>query len=498
MRLNKVTLNNFRCFEHLELDLHPRLTVLVGKNGAGKTAILDAISVGLSPALRYLSSVNQRLSSSRIKDSDVRIESWGKRGNQERWGACDYSQVIVETTSALKWETWKASTKGKTPKTKTKTKIGEATLASAMASISESFKSEQPELLPIFSYYGAQRGYIEIPKRIRASTKNYGYPTAALIDALNAQSDFREMLKWFDLEESAELRANKGCRPEEYEESAALSAVRVAIEQVLGGDYSNPRFNREHKFVVDAKQGPTPLQVSQLSQGYQSMLALAMDFARRMAIGNSHLHRFFDLPHSEAVDVFLKELRQLNPQWFDKPGELDLPSFSTPTLSAPGIMLIDEVDLHLHPAWQQRVLDDLLRAFPGTQFVVTTHSPQVLSTVPAGCIRVLATERDEESGQQRIVIQPVAHQTLGVASSDVLAEVMGTDPVPDVDAARQLSRYMALIQQDLEDSDEAQQLRATLNQHFGADHPQMLECQRLCRLQALKRRRPLRSSGAEG
>lgn len=495
MRLNKVTLNNFRCFEHLELDLHPRLTVLVGKNGAGKTAILDAISVGLSPALRYLSSVNQRLSSSRIKDSDVRIEPWGKRGDQERWVACDYSQVIVETTSALKWETWKASTKGKTPKSK----IGESALASAMASISESFKSEEPELLPIFSYYGAQRGYIEIPKRIRASTKNYGYPTAALIDALNAQSDFREMLKWFDLEESAELRANKGCRPEEYEESAALSAVRVAIEQILGGDYSNPRFNREHKFVVDAKQGPTPLQVNQLSQGYQSMLALAMDFARRMAIGNSHLHRFFDLLHSEAVDAFLERLRELNPQWFDKSEELDLPSFSTPTLLAPGIMLIDEVDLHLHPAWQQRVLDDLLRAFPGTQFIVTTHSPQVLSSVPAECIRVLATERDEASGQQRIVIQPVTQQTQGVASSDVLAEVMGTDPVPDVDAARQLSRYMALIQQDLEDSDEAQQLLAVLNQHFGADHPQMLECQRLSRLQALKRRRPLsRPDGTEG
>lgn len=495
MRLNKITLNNFRCFEHLELDLHPRLTVLVGKNGAGKTAILDAVSVGLSPALRYLSSVNQRLSSSRIKDSDVRIEPWGRRGDQERWGACDFSQVIVETTSDLKWETWKASAKGKTPKTR----IGESALASAMASISESFKSEKPELLPIFSYYGAQRGYIEIPKRIRASTKNYDYPTAALIDALNAQSDFREMLKWFDLEESAELRSNKGCRPEEYEESPALSAVRVAIEQILGGDYSNPRFNRDHKFIVDAKQGPTPLQVSQLSQGYQSMLALAMDFARRMAIGNSHLHRFFDQSNNDVVDAFLESLRELNPHWFDKSEGLSLPSFSTPTLLAPGIMLIDEVDLHLHPAWQQRVLSDLLRAFPSTQFIVTTHSPQVLSTVPAECIRVLTTERDEESGQQRIVIQPVTQQTLGVASSDVLAEVMGTDPVPDIAEARQLSRYMALIQQDLEDSDDAQQLLTVLNRHFGADHPQMLECQRLSRLQALKRRRPLnRPDGTEG
>ncbi|MNN93401.1 hypothetical protein D3C81_2118310 [compost metagenome] len=97
-----------------------------------------------------------------------------------------------------------------------------------------------------------------------------------------------------------------------------------------------------------------------------------------------------------------------------------------------------------------------------------------------------------------MVVRTVTQQTLGVASSDVLAEVMGTDPVPDVEAARQLSHYMALIQQYLEHSDEAQQLRAELEQHYGADHPLMLECQRLSRLQALKRRRPLRPSGAEG
>lgn len=77
MRLKKVTLKNFRCFENLELDLHPRLTVIVGKNGGGKTAILDGLALGLSPVLRYLSSANQRLTGVGIKDTDFRIESWG-------------------------------------------------------------------------------------------------------------------------------------------------------------------------------------------------------------------------------------------------------------------------------------------------------------------------------------------------------------------------------------------------------------------------------------
>ncbi|MBK7848069.1 MAG: AAA family ATPase [Zoogloea sp.] len=68
MRLSKITLSNFRCFERLELDLHPRLTVLVGENGAGKTAVLDAIAGALSPVLTYLSSANQRLSGRGIQD----------------------------------------------------------------------------------------------------------------------------------------------------------------------------------------------------------------------------------------------------------------------------------------------------------------------------------------------------------------------------------------------------------------------------------------------
>ena len=75
MHLKKVTLKNFRCFEDFEIPLHPRLTVLVAENGGGKTSILDAIAIGLSPILRYLSSADQRLTGPGIKDNDFR---WGR------------------------------------------------------------------------------------------------------------------------------------------------------------------------------------------------------------------------------------------------------------------------------------------------------------------------------------------------------------------------------------------------------------------------------------
>lgn len=463
MRLRKVTLKNFRCYEYLELDLHPRLTVIVGKNGGGKSSILDAIAVGLSPVLRYLSSANQRLSGKGLKDTDLRIEPWGNG----RWGACDYSQITVTTTKNLKWDTWKGSSKGKS----VKGKVGESELAQSMARITDSIKLEQPELLPVFAYYGAQRGNIDIPQRLRAAKHNYGHPTSALIDALDAKSDFREMLEWFDLEESAELRANKGSRPEDYEESLALSAARTAINQVLGGDYSNPRFNKDHKFVVDAEQGPTPLQVSQLSQGYQSMLALAMDFARRLAIGNAHMDQLLNPSmgeYGETAEAIFEEMRQLNPQWFDDvDNSTDLPSFESPPLLAPGIMLIDEVDLHLHPAWQQRVLDDLLRAFPTTQFIVTTHSPQVLTTVPSESIRILKDNK----------VYSAPPGTEGSEPERMLKQVLGLEDVRPLVrlATQELKEYLALVDRDQWNSPRALELRRKLDERYQGQEPALLD-----------------------
>ncbi|NBU24010.1 MAG: DUF2813 domain-containing protein, partial [Actinobacteria bacterium] len=94
MRLKKVTLNHFRCFRHLEVDLHPRLTVFVGENGAGKTALLDGIATGLSPVLRYLSSAQARLEGRGIKDADFQVQQKTGRGGVNRWVPADYAQAV--------------------------------------------------------------------------------------------------------------------------------------------------------------------------------------------------------------------------------------------------------------------------------------------------------------------------------------------------------------------------------------------------------------------
>lgn len=483
MRLKNITLNNFRCFEHLEIDLHPRLTVFVGENGAGKTAVLDGIATALSPVLTYLSSANQRLTGRGIKDSDFRIESWNVSG-KERWGSADYAQVVAQTYEGLVWDYWRPSSAGKEPTQK----YGASELKNYLLTVSDSYKTASPKLTPVLAYYGARRGYVEVPERLRGAKDNYDHPASALIGAMDSLSDFREMLAWFDLEESSELRANKGIVDNSFVESHALAAVRTSVVELLGGAFRNPHFNKDHKFVLQPEAGGAPLLVNQLSQGYQSMLAMAMDFSRRLAIANGHL----DDGNAAASEAIFEEkvgLARLDPN------APFVHSLEALTMRAPAIMLVDEIDLHLHPSWQQRVLGDLMRTFPLTQFIVTTHSPQVLTSVDASCIRQLRQKTDPKTGKQQIAIAPVTVQTKGVASSDLLAQIMGVDPIPDVPEAKMLSEYHALIQQNIHGDVEGLALRAQLETHFGTDHPVMRECDRMIRLQAFKQKLPIAQTG---
>ena len=146
--------------------------------------------------------------------------------------------------------------------------------------------------------------------------------------------------------------------------------------------------------------------------------------------------------------------------------------------------------MHLHPRWQQQVLGLLREAFPAMQMVVTTHSPQVLSTVDVESIRIVRHTDGVGS------IEHPRFQTRGVESADVLAEIMGVDPTPRVPEAIKMSRYRALIEDGLVEGDEAQSLRHQLLEHFGSRHPLMIQCDRLIRFQEFKiRKRPAKSGG---
>lgn len=460
MRLKKITLNNFRCFEHLEVDLHPRLTVIVGNNGTGKTAVLDGIAAGLTPVLTYLSSANQRLTGRGIKDSDFRMETRQGRNGKTRWGVADFAQVVVETHDGPQWDYWRPSSSGIQ---KPSEKHGEKELKAHLNEIAASYRSALPMLSPVLAYYGARRGHIEVPERLRSAKQNYEHPASALIGALDSLSDFREMLAWFDLEESSVLRAKRDMHGEEEEEeeedSYALDSVRAAVVSVLGGVYEEPSFNKDHKFVLKRTQDGAPMLVNQLSQGYQSMLAMAMDFSRRLAIAN----RFLEFEDDHARNAISHATDQL--QAFGV--TVQAPTPGALATSAPAIMLVDEIDLHLHPLWQQRVLADLMRTFPLTQFIVTTHSAHVVTTTPSDSIRILQNGRCNAA--------PPGIE--GAGPERVLKQVLGVREVrpPTNQVTKDLGEYLKLVDSDQWKSPRAIDLRIRLDASFQGNEPELLE-----------------------
>ena len=170
--------------------------------------------------------------------------------------------------------------------------------------------------------------------------------------------------------------------------------------------------------------GSETLEIDQLSGGQRAVLALAGDLASRMAQANPHL---------------------------DDP------------LTSEAIVLIDEVELHLHPSWQQRILTDLRRTFPNTQFIVSTHSPQVLTTVEPEHVVELARE------DGRIVAGSAGGWTYGAEAGDVLSVVMGVDERPVNDFTENLARYRRLISDDQGESQEALALRQELQKRSPDD-----------------------------
>lgn len=454
MKLKRLHLINFRCFDELSIEFDNRLTVIIAENGAGKTAILDAIAIGFGRYLTKLPGVAGRTT----KETDLRVTQGEKRepfmllaweastredtpliwsGGRKRDGAvsaADIKKLLSEEQASLLGRGLKD--------------LDEFTLGLVQAEAENT-----PYFLPVIAYYGTNRAIREEVQRRRGFKKNFSR-FDALSGALEPDSRFRAAFEWFNAMEDAERRERETRRDFDYQHPE-LQAVRDAIVRLLPVGFSKPRTEiRPLRFVIDrlAPDGTTrTLRISQLSDGYRVVLGLAMDFARRLAQANSRM----------ATDG----MQIMNP--------LDLPA----------IALIDEVDLHLHPSWQQRVLTDLMQTFRDTQFIVTTHSPQVLSTVKRENIRVVGPD-----ARGKIIAAPPLAMTYGEPSGDVLHSVMMVDPQPPVSEKADLQRLTELVDQGNYDGDQAKQLMHSLLAALGEQHPQLQRLQRsIQRQEALKR-----------
>ena len=174
------------------------------------------------------------------------------------------------------------------------------------------------------------------------------------------------------------MRVQKLLRKERPASARALAAFADALARFLPS-YGNLRLAGDDKQQLWIDRGSTGIPVRQLSDGERGTLALVLDLTRRLAQAN--------------------------------------PGFADPAAEAGAVVLIDEIDLHLHPKWQREIVHNLRKTFPRCQFIATTHSPQVIGEVEHDRIQFIA------DGQ----IHSPTH-SYGVDSSRVLEEVMDSDP----------------------------------------------------------------------
>jgi predicted ATP-binding protein involved in virulence len=346
MEIKKVRLTNYRAATSLTLALHPHLNVFVGVNGAGKSTILDAVATMLSWAI---SRIRQSGTSGRpISEDDIT-------------NGQSFASIELNCSHQGQNIPWRLS--------KSRQGHGSAPQPSSLTALNDYTKTIQSQIvaqpteayLPIFVHYPVNRAVLDIPLRIRG--KHTFDQLATYEDALTSGANFRRFFEWFrereDLENEQRKYQDDLIKPKDYRfPDPQLESVRNALSQVLPS-FTNLTVRRNPLRMEIQKHGQI-LKVNQLSDGEKCLIAMISDLARRLAIAN---------PTN-------------NP------------------LEGKGIILIDEIDLHLHPKWQRMIVPQLVKVFPNCQFLLSTHSPHVLTHVHPENIFLLKPTQDNIDVEQ--------------------------------------------------------------------------------------------------
>ncbi len=475
LRLDSLSLFNFRRFKELTIKFDEKLTVIIGDNGAGKTSFADAMANVFSWFNNNLEKEN--VSGNFIKQTDVNVK------------ATDFSEVTCrfkldqnnrfETSLALPVPGY------------TGDKSNDVNVIKQFGAIYRSSAKNESITFPLLAYYSVERSDFELKTSVteKASGDDKDNRYSALKDALKGTGkldDFSqlyiELVNLAEGEESKEIKELKGDinalqrtiddvyqgkTPQENDPFTAMLNSKKELLADLVKSVASAKYQKHLSFVNEAIEKLVPdvknlevdrssgkprifvenfgnkVNIAQLSQGQKMLVALTGDLARRLV--------------------------KLNPN-SDKP------------LHAHGIVVIDEIELHLHPKWQQEIMIGLQTTFPNLQFIVTTHSPQVLSTVDHKCIRQISLDKN---GQP--IIDTPTFQTKGVTSASILARIMGTNSVPEkLEEAIWLTDFSRYLKENNEELREL--VFEKIKMHFGDNHPVVVECESQVRIHNMKAR----------
>jgi len=458
--VEELTLLEFRALEDLTLHFSDsKLIVLAGENGAGKSSILD----GLSYTLSWL--VNRILYKG---GKGKEIERLDIREDSDRGYSSIISKLNLNRLSNVRFELCELHLGSAANK---KSYLNEVSKLGALYKFAG--ENNVSFTLPVFAYYGVSRT-IDISSKdlnvlddfnvVHGNNRFDGY-----INAFSGKADIKSFLRWFkrldDIEKHRIVSSENLASDDDLINKLALLAsnnlnarklldslkqrnvskdddnniweirkIKKILNQAINifmDGYTDLSIDIEPNFRLTVQKNNHRLNILQLSQGEKSLLALLLDIARRMVVLNPHL----ECP-----------------------------------LHSPGIIIIDELDLHLHPQWQRTIVQSLNEVFPNCQFVVSTHSPQVISEVKHDQVYIL----DRKNSGSVYSYKP--SQSYGLTSNEVLNELMSDDErqlIRTSEVDHQLNRIFKLISDG--DIEQAEACILKLEKELNGDIPELIK-----------------------
>lgn len=398
MFVESLKLQNFKGISEVKLDFDPNVNLIVGINGVGKSSVLDALRILLTSLTSRVEGLHQktrRFNNDYIKNdkdfllADIRL----RLPNQE---IADWSITRYRKGSTSEVE-----------------QSSEHELLNDFVSpLRDQLKKDEilgayRTSVPIAVFYNVHRAYKSIDdKKSLSITKVITTPLSAYENALEATgTDFESLEKWFGYRYKWH---KKSPRYEKQSEDRQLKAVQSAIKAFLP-HCTDMWFDEEGSNSLHIKKNGQDFKLSQMSDGEISLIALVADIARRLAIAN--------------------------------PGD-DLLS----PLDGQGMILVDEVDLHLHPGWQRQLVTQFKNTFPNCQFFFTTHSPQVIGHVEPKHIWLFKRYNEE-------VVAYRPEKSLGMDSNSILLQHLGVDEREPQTKSELSKLFMHIDENELEQAE---------------------------------------------
>ncbi len=370
MRVDRQILEKYKGFERRELVFHPQFNLVVGENGAGKTAVLDGLAIAAGSWFLGLRGYDSRC----IRAEDVRLQRFGEDPELrwERQFPCQVEAQGVVQGSALSWRRTLRGEGGHTT-------FVDARTVKVIAELAElDVRAGRDITLPLISYYGTGRLW-GVPREQaqataeRTATKVERSRLSGYRNSVDPRLSVRRLVDWIARQEWVTFQ-RQGKVPEVYR------AVRQALVRSVDGA-RELTFDAGLGEVVVRFDGGETQPFTNLSDGQRCMLAVVGDIAQKAATLNPHLNG--------------KVLAE-----------------------TPGVVLVDELDLHLHPTWQRHVVEDLRTTFPRLQFVCTTHSPFLIQSLRSG-EELVMLDGQPTAQLGSLSIEDIARGIQGVANPSV-------------------------------------------------------------------------------